>query len=243
MCADRLLTSDSFTGDLTVILEDNFQVKIPNHQLLVPERYITDKGDLGVNSSQPVFRINSLQDTTAQVLPVLGRYFLTSAYVFANRDANEFTLWQANPTTDENLVSVNKTNGIVSAARSCAVTPTTSLRPDSGGDQDGKQGEKGEGSSNASPLSSGALAGIVVGAIAGVGIGGGLLWWLLKQKRRSPATVEMDGPTEERERPLSSKATEVGWPSQGYPHFIPQEVSSQSVRMEPVELATGTETR
>ncbi|POR32113.1 Uncharacterized protein TPAR_07685 [Tolypocladium paradoxum] len=213
-----------FKGDLTFTLDDGFQVKIPNHQLIVPERYINDKGDLAVNSSRPVIRINSLQDTTAKVLPVLGRYFFTSAYVLLNRDANQFTLWQANPTSDENLVPVNQ------ATQSCTTTPTTSRQPDLGGDQNGK-------------LSSGAIAGIAVGGAAAAGIGLGVLWWCLVRRRKRNNEVEAERFTveEERERPPTRKAAEVQWPSQGYPHFIPQEMSSQPMRNRPVELPTGME--
>lgn len=238
-----LLTLDRFTGDLTFTLDNGFQVKIANHQLIVPERYINDKGDLAVNSSQPVLRINSLQNTTANVLPVLGRYFFTSAYVLLNRDANQFTLWQANPTSDENLVPVNKKNEVVSGTQSCTIVPTPSPQPDSGGDQNGKQGA-GNGSS-ASSLSSGAVAGIVVGGVAAAGIGLGVFWWCLVRRRRRSTEVEAEGPAveEERERPRAFKAAGVGWPSQGHPHFIPQEMPSHPTGNIAVELPTGTEAR
>lgn len=36
--------------------------------------------------------------------PLLGQTFLTSAYIMVDYDKNEFTLWQANATSDEDLV-------------------------------------------------------------------------------------------------------------------------------------------
>lgn len=42
----------------------------------------------------------------------LGRYFLTSAYLMVNHDAETFTLWQANPSTTSLLAPLlgEKTN-------------------------------------------------------------------------------------------------------------------------------------
>ena len=40
----------------------------------------------------------------------LGRYFLTAAYLLVDQDSDSFTLWQANPTTDSQLVSLESTS-------------------------------------------------------------------------------------------------------------------------------------
>ncbi|PNY21908.1 Uncharacterized protein TCAP_07190 [Tolypocladium capitatum] len=109
-----------FTGNLTFRLDNGLGIEIPNRQLIVPERYINDTGDLAVNSSRPVLRINSLPDTAGIALPILGRYFFTSAYLMSNRDADQFTLWQANATTVENLIPVAERNEVSVATQSCA---------------------------------------------------------------------------------------------------------------------------
>ncbi|KAL7954537.1 aspartic peptidase domain-containing protein [Trichoderma compactum] len=183
-----------FTGDLTFTLDNNMDITIPNRQLIVPERYIDDNGALAINSSLPVIRINSLQNTTSHTLPNLGRYFLTAAYVLFNRDANEFTLWQANPTSDEDLVSVNDKNEVFEASQSCAKIPATSLppatsMPSSGSDKGGKP-DVSDNSSKSSSLSSGAIAGIAIGCAVIIAISLGVLWWCQILRRKSKTGME-----------------------------------------------------
>ncbi|EHK22950.1 uncharacterized protein TRIVIDRAFT_230713 [Trichoderma virens Gv29-8] len=184
-----------FTGDITFTLDNNMDITIPNRQLVVPERYIDDNGNLAINSSLPVIRINSLQNTTSQVLPNLGRYFLTGAYVLFNRDAKEFTLWQANPTSSEDLVAVNEKNEVFEATQSCAKVPATSLPPptsvpSSGSDNDGKPDGSNSSSKSSSSLSAGAIAGIAIGCVAIIAIILGFLWWRLILRRKSKAETQ-----------------------------------------------------
>ncbi|ODA76488.1 hypothetical protein RJ55_07758 [Drechmeria coniospora] len=222
-----------FTADLTITMSGGFQVKIPNHQLLDPQKKIGINGETTVGSPlQPVLRLTSPQNSTTDFRAVLGRYFFTDTYVFLNRDADIFTLWQANHTSEEKLVSVNYKNEVVTATQTCATSPVASPGADSGKGRDGS-------------LSSGAIAGIVVGAATAAGVGVGLLWWLLVRRRKGNAKVEMESAAaaEVQEMPQTSKVAEVGWPSQGQPHSIPQELPSEPIRTEPVELATGTEGR
>ncbi|KND87021.1 hypothetical protein TOPH_08366 [Tolypocladium ophioglossoides CBS 100239] len=212
-----------FTGDLTFTLDNGLQIKIPNRQLIVPERYVNDNGDLAVNSSRPVLRINSLQNTTGTSLPILGRYFFTSAYLMGNRDANQFTLWQANPTSDTNLVSVNGKNEAFAATQSCATKPTASLAPDQG-DNGGTAGNATAGSS----LRPGAIAGIAVGGVVIALASVGLIWWYLMRKRKARAeTLAASSNTQEaQEMPPSPKAEDV-LSTQGFPHFFPHEMPSE----------------
>ncbi|KZZ87559.1 Peptidase aspartic [Moelleriella libera RCEF 2490] len=231
-----------FTCDITVVLDDNFQIKIPNHQLIVPERYIKYQGDVATNSSNPVLRINSLQSSTAGSLPVLGRYFLTSAFLFLNRDAKQFTLWKAIPTSDENLIATNK-HETVPATQHCMMTPTTLLRSDLETRRARNQNGKDDGSDNHSSLSSGVIAGIALGAATAAGLGIGLLWWYLVHERKRNAKVERENAIAAggQGQPPTSKVNSTEWPSQGYPHFVPQEMDSTSTPLAPVELATRTE--
>jgi hypothetical protein len=54
--------------------------------------------------------IYNLESSNANDIPLLGQAFLTSTYLHANDDNEEFTIWQANPTTGENLVAVGSQN-------------------------------------------------------------------------------------------------------------------------------------
>ncbi|KAM4063719.1 peptidase aspartic [Hirsutella rhossiliensis] len=205
------------------------QIKILNHQLIVPERCIEAGGEISVNDSRPAIRINSLQVTTANYIPVLGRYFLTSAYLMANRGANQFTLWEANPTSEENLVAVNDKNEVfpATAKEVCARQPTASLQPERGSSSNG-------GGSGAS-ITPGAVAGIAVGAAAALLAAAALIWWLLGRKRKGKTT--QSEPNFQNGRDLSqSPKQNLGYPSQGFPHFIPQEISSEPMKHQPTEM-------
>ncbi|KAK0724411.1 hypothetical protein B0H67DRAFT_680020 [Lasiosphaeris hirsuta] len=58
-------------------------------------------------------------------LPTLGRYFLTGAYLMFNHDAEEFTLWQANPSERTSLTPVVRSG---------------ECKPESGPDEPGSNG-------------------------------------------------------------------------------------------------------
>ncbi|KAM0252754.1 hypothetical protein ACHAQJ_007592 [Trichoderma viride] len=220
-------TMPMYTGDLTFVLSSGLQIKISNHQLVVPGRYIDNNGDLAVNSSETVIRINSLQDVNQNSLPALGRYFFTSAYLLVNQDAGEFTLWQANNTLDSNLVAVDEKNQVLTTTQSCGMTtstptptPTASLEPGPGGDKGA-----GEKTGNHSSLSSGSIAGIVIGVVLAVGVSLGALWWYFVRRRRRDAVEVL-------------VVSETGKPAEleSRVYQIPQELSSEPLRLDLVEL-------
>lgn len=249
-----------FSGDLTFKLEGNLDITIPNRQLIVPDRTIKDNGAMVANASRPVIRINSLQDTTQTAFPYLGRYFLTAAYVVANSDANEFTIYQANPTSEEDLVALGEDNKSVNAQATCTVQPTASADPGEGdGTNTAESTETAEPTSKESSsnnestndeqedegLSTGALVGIAVGicvpVIAGVAF---LIWFLMRRKHKKEQERQ-----EAEKRHLENTATyvtysspetpKIGWPTQGVPHFIPQEMATDNQpKVRPVELPT-----
>lgn len=171
-------------------------------------------GSIATNGSRPVIRIDSLQDTTGGALPILGRYFFTSAYLYANEDSGEFTLWQANPTTSEEFVAMDKSSKPVS---SCVTLPGSETETGSGG------GATETPSSTGGSLTTGAIAGIAVGgaALAILAIGGAIFFFLRRRKAKA---------TRENQAPLSAanfedKSSNYGgihpYHAAGYP---PQEV-------------------
>ncbi len=91
------------------------------------------------------------------MLLVLGRNFLTFVYLMINLDAGEFTLWPAyDEATDEQLVAVDEKNNTIQSSALCAATAppaSTSTTP-----------------SHGSSLSGGAIAGIAIGALAGIAL-------------------------------------------------------------------------
>lgn len=65
------------------------------------------------NESALEILINSAQTANANDLPILGRKFLSSAYAMLNHDSGELTMWEASPTTREDLVAVDVNNQVL----------------------------------------------------------------------------------------------------------------------------------
>lgn len=197
---------------------------------MVPERKIDKDGNLYANASRPVIRVNSLQNTTANVLPILGRYFLTGAYLMGNYGAGKFTIWQANPTTDQSLVAVNDGNEVFDPSKTCATTPTASLSPN--GSTGGT--DKASGSSGNSMLSSGAIAGIAVGAAVAVLACAASIWLFVRKNRASWNQREGRRAEDAVQEPKADG--EAAYPAQGTPHFIPQELPAVGREIPPIEM-------
>ncbi|KAM0428868.1 hypothetical protein ACHAPT_006668 [Fusarium lateritium] len=246
-----------YDGDFTIKLNTGLSITIPNNQFIVPERRIDEKGEIYRNDSQPLLRINRMDDGLISI----GRFFFTAAYLASNEDAGKLTLWKANPTTDEDLVALDPSNKPIDSQVTCTATPvsTISAKPDQGdwNDQqsEGKENDQGEksqttgtgtGTATATPtstpkpdpgLSMAAKVGIAVGSGAAGLICIGLLAWLIIRRRRR-AMGESDA--------MSLASVQIGWsrndeikmayPSQAYPHFIPQELGTHNERRPPAEM-------
>ncbi|EPE09835.1 aspartic-type endopeptidase [Ophiostoma piceae UAMH 11346] len=146
-----------YTGDLTIKLQSGLEVRVPNNQLIVPDRYIDRTGVIQANATGLDTTILAIQGENAGDILQLGRQFLSVAYVMLNQDANEFTLWQANPTTNRHLVAVDERNADITSVCS------------SSGSGSGSNSTTPSGPSSArKPLSSGAIAGAAIGAFVGV---------------------------------------------------------------------------
>ncbi|KAI0536934.1 aspartic peptidase domain-containing protein [Xylaria digitata] len=167
--------SEPFRGELSINIQQGPSVRIPSSELVRPERYIdTDTGAIIANYSRSNLVLNSLQAGNENDLSQLGRIFLSSAYVMLNQDNGEFTIWAANPTKSESLVGVDSkgnyiTTFCVDSTNSMTPTPTPLVTK-----------------SGSTKLSSGAIAGIVVGAVAALAIITGALFW---RRRRNKANA------------------------------------------------------
>ncbi|KAF4466355.1 Peptidase aspartic [Fusarium albosuccineum] len=236
-----------FDGDLTFKLDSSLDITIPNRQLIVPDRTINDDGETISNSSRPVLRINSLQEVSRLAFPYLGRYFLTAAYVVSNEDAGEFTVYQANPTSEEDLVALDEDNKVLSAQATCTVAPTTSADAGEGDGSSSSSNDNSDSNNNGTTngssddsgggLSTGATAGIAVGVVvpvvAGVGV---FIWWLLKRKNAKAAEKEHLQSTAQY-MAAAQNEPKNGFPTQGMPHYIPQEMSADNQpRQPPAEM-------
>jgi hypothetical protein len=164
---------------MTFVLNSNLTVTIPNQQLVVPDVRIADDGTLEIEKpdEREILIYATGDDTNADDMLLLGQPFLSALYLHVNNDDMTFTLWQANPTTDEKLVAA----GIACAISATTSTAKTSASPSSS-------------PSTASPLtrlphrlSDGGIAAVTIGALVCLTVSLLiLLWWRKRtQKHRT----------------------------------------------------------
>lgn len=75
-CMMQCLMNIRYAGDLTVTLSSGLEIRIPNHQLVLPDYHISPQGEFIINGSDRVVRINSLQDINRNDMPIFGQLFL-----------------------------------------------------------------------------------------------------------------------------------------------------------------------
>lgn len=154
----------SYKGDMTFVLSSGLRVTIPNHQLLGPDVSLDESGKaVIVNDTVVELMLNSLQDINKDDMPLLGQTFLSSAYVFVDQDANRFTIWQSNATTDQEIIPYSRGN----ACAALATKPNSSepLPPSPTRSDLAEQANRTEVSQKQSgKLASPAIAGISIGA-------------------------------------------------------------------------------
>ena len=170
-----------------MVLSSGLEIRIPNHQLVLPDYHISPQGELIVNGSDRVVRINSLQDVNLYDMPVLGVPFLSSAYLLVNQDTKQFTLWKSNPTTARNplpigencksVASFSRLSPSASTSQSALTSPFASTPPDSG-PQNPKSTPQNRRIGNES------LTGIIVSVIVGVFLFCGAMIIIRRRKKK-----------------------------------------------------------
>ncbi|OCK76877.1 acid protease [Lepidopterella palustris CBS 459.81] len=184
------LAKDAYQGDFTITLDSGLSIRVPNSQLVIPDRTISGDGSIASNESVRDYMFYSLQDVNAHDTPRIGRIFFTSAYIFINNDDKTFTIWEANPTTETNIISVQ--NAQVQKACSVAATsimPTSTITVSSAISSPSSSTTQ-SAAPTSSHISGGAIGGIVTGAIVAIGVFGLLLYWLLSKRKRANAINE-----------------------------------------------------
>lgn len=164
---------------MTISLQNGPSITVPNPELVVYDTTVASDGSIQTNTSIRDVVVGSLQDVNKDDLPMLGRLFLSSAYLMVNQEAGRFSVWQANTApTDSKIVAVDKANNEVSDFCTNSTAPTP-LPSSSTAPAAQNQGSK---------LSGGAIGGIVAGAVAGLAILGAIGILLLRRRRSRNAT-------------------------------------------------------
>ena len=128
---------------------------------MVPDIGFSEQGQLVINNGTVTREvlINSLQQVNENDMPILGRAFLTSAYLLVDNDRRQFSLWRSNATTNQNLVAIGPSSCVSSpSVVSSPVISTASSAPPTA-----SSGNSVEPSRSGSK---GAIAGGVVGGLA-----------------------------------------------------------------------------
>ena len=163
------LTAASFDGDITFELQSGLSVRVANDQYTLPHIDIDRNGSrISDHSTREV-----MFDCFGNYSPVLGRIFLTAAYLLVDHDAGTFTLWEASPTNETDLVEIKRAGVAEGLAGNGGSTASPPDEPAS----------KGASAGTPKGASAGTLAGAVVGGLAGLAILAAALWWLLRRRK------------------------------------------------------------
>lgn len=146
----------TFKGNLSISINDEITVNIPNELFIVDEPYTVNNGQIRRSTVWKDIPVVSYLDLEEN-MPRLGGMFLSSAYLMVDHDKNEFTIApvQVQP-MEQKLMGIDTTNACVAAVDGAVVT-VPGPSPEKPSDAHGK---------TANRLSSGAIAGIFVGVLA-----------------------------------------------------------------------------
>jgi hypothetical protein len=174
-----------FTGNLTISINNAINVTIPNKQLIFDEPYIASDGHIKRNISRKNIPVVRYTDPNS-AMPRLGGMFFSSAYLMVNHDKNVFTIAPIQEKSGpQKLMGVDSANGCIALVEERA--DTASGAPDSSP------------SPSAESISSGAIAGIVIGVLAVLAIIVGVVFLLRRRKNVTmtrPFVSELPGSQE-----------------------------------------------
>lgn len=177
----------SYTGDLTFSFLGGFNITVPNSQLVTPDVSINSEGVTVLNDSTRELQINPLVPPNNNDFPLLGLTFLTSAYLMADLDRGQFTLWEAvaNKTQDIRAVRPSSTCSIANSPQQSATSTRASAIPSATDPSPPSQPSiKSISSTNPAAISIGVIAGAAIGGVALVVVSA-LGWvYLHRAKRR-----------------------------------------------------------
>ncbi|MDI1486183.1 MAG: hypothetical protein OHK93_005409 [Ramalina farinacea] len=95
---------------MTVQVDPGIEIRIPNHQLIMPVYGADASGHLYINDTEDK-KIRLWTDTNPPVPPeeetiALGRSFMSSMYLLVDYDRGNFTIWPSTATNETDLVPI-----------------------------------------------------------------------------------------------------------------------------------------
>lgn len=158
--------------------------------LVVPHTYIDqDTGNTVANdTTEPDLLIDSLQGDRETDMASFGSIFFSAAYLSVNLDVGKFTLWSANVDTENSTQDFRALDTENDEVTTLCQAGDTNVQSNSTGSAPTTSGiTSGTAAPDDEKLSTGATAGISVGVIVAVigAVGGFLLYWMRRRKRRA----------------------------------------------------------
>lgn len=216
---------------MTISLSPGLDITIPNHQLVVPQPGYSSQGvEIAYNDSTVrEVLINSLEGLDKNDMPILGRAFLSSAYLMVDVDHEQFTLARINATSTQQIVPIGPP-GCQSPRSIATPIPTTSTAAGTTGPAVISPTPSIQTSAHQG-VSAGVIAGAAVGGAAAVALCLGAL--LLLRRRRRTYQQSLAQMESEKRDPRVTGADQPGFsmikaemPSD-YTHQPPAELPSQ----------------
>jgi hypothetical protein len=189
-------------------------IRIPNSQLVQPELILDQDGNPQFNGSNVEVLINPIYGNNTSNMPKLGRQFFTAAYLTVNQDAEDFAIFQANPTNSVHLLAIKDPT----CQPSNTSTPGNHTNSAAPGPTAKNQGSK---------ISRNGIIGAVIGGCVVLGLAITLIIFLIRshRKRRNATSdvILLVSPASESKRDLPPQ--ELGDPP-------PQELTAYSPKQE-----------
>jgi hypothetical protein len=118
-----------FQGSLAVVLDNGLELTIPNELLVVPQKLIDDSGKVQINTTYSEVLLRPTLGNDAADIPMIGKQFFSSTYLFVDHDTGTFTVWQANNTRETRLISVGGNCDLTESEESPASSSPTGNPP------------------------------------------------------------------------------------------------------------------
>lgn len=168
-------SSNPPTGNLTVTLDDGgdgYQYEIPFYELFLPKREYNEQGSFVIKNESFTFTSTGNADVLSSGVHWLGYSVFQSNYMVSRGDGK----FQLAPVNRSDAYAISYPNGVDIRP----ICNETALANAGGGGDGGSSGSGG-----GSPLSGGAIAGIVIGCIAGVAlVAGAVGYWFWRRRRQ-----------------------------------------------------------
>ncbi|OQO00698.1 hypothetical protein B0A48_13188 [Cryoendolithus antarcticus] len=179
-----------FDGDLRITINSVLDITVKNGQFIQPHVTIDDAGHFAASLTVDELLIISYLIHPLDFTVGLGRQFFSAAMLMVNQEAKTFTLWQAKPSLEQDLVAIDPSGSPIYNSSCSSVTESTVT--DSGP-------VSGTATVTVTPkpksLSTGAIVGIVVGGVALLGLIAGIIVFLRHkraQRNIRPPSVEAE---------------------------------------------------